>query len=226
MTPRQLTLALDLAGKFTAEDFLIAPSNAAVHATLQAWPDWPARNYLVVGPPGSGKSHLVAIWAEHADAPVYEAASVTEELVAGLEAGSALAVENIDVPGCSENVLFHLLNTGREKDLSLALTSSQPPGATWPKLPDLASRLRQMPAGELQPPDDGLVRAVLIKLFDDRQLAVDAEVIDYVAKRMERSLGAARETVAALDQEALALGRRVTKPVAAAVLARLTSDVD
>jgi chromosomal replication initiation ATPase DnaA len=51
-------------------------------------------------------------------------------------------------------------------------------------------------------------------------------VIDYVARRMERSLGAARETVAALDEEALALGRRVTKPVAAAVLARLTSDVD
>jgi chromosomal replication initiation ATPase DnaA len=70
------------------------------------------------------------------------------------------------------------------------------------------------------------VRAVLVKLFDDRQLAVDAEVIDYVARRMERSLGAARETAAALDEEALALGRRVTKPVAAAVLARLTSDVD
>lgn len=226
MTPRQLTLALDLAGKFTAEDFLVAPSNAAVHATIEAWPAWPARNFLIVGPPGSGKSHLVAIWAEMAGAPVYEAGSLSEDLVAALEPSSALAVENIDVPGCSENILFHLLNTGRERELSLVLTSSQQPGMSWPKLPDLASRLRQMPLGELQPPDDGLVRAVLVKLFDDRQLAVDAEVIDYVAKRMERSLGAARETVAALDEEALALGRRVTKPVAAAVLARLSSDVD
>jgi chromosomal replication initiation ATPase DnaA len=226
MTPRQLTLALDLAGKFTAEDFLVAPANQDVHARIEAWPDWPSRNLLIVGPPGSGKSHLVAIWAERAGAPVYEAGSLTEELVAALEPSSALAVENIDVPDCSENVLFHLLNTGRERGLSLVLTSSQQPGMSWPKLPDLASRLRQMPVGELQPPDDGLVRAVLVKLFDDRQLAVDAEVIDYVAKRMERSLGAARETVAALDEEALALGRRVTKPVAAAVLARLSSDVD
>lgn len=226
MTPRQLTLVLDLAGKFTAEDFLVAPSNAAAHAAVEAWPDWPAKNFLIVGPPGSGKSHLVAIWAERAGAAVYEAESLSEELVASLEEGSALAVENIDVPGCSENVLFHLLNTGRERALSVVLTSSQHPGMFWPKLADLASRLRQMPLGELQPPDDGLVRAVLVKLFDDRQLAVDAEVIDYVAKRMERSLGAARETVAALDEEALALGRRVTKPVAAAVLARLTSDVD
>ncbi len=226
MTPRQLTLTLDVAGKFTAEDFLVAPSNAAAHAAIESWPDWPTRSFLIVGPPGSGKSHLVAIWAERAGTLVYEATSLSEDLLAGLEPNTALAVENIDMPGCSENVLFHLLNTGREKGLSLVLTSSQLPGAAWPKLADLASRLRQMPVGELQPPDDGLVRAVLVKLFDDRQLAVDAEVIDYVARRMERSLGAARETVAALDQEALALGRRVTKPVAAAVLARLTSDAD
>jgi chromosomal replication initiation ATPase DnaA len=226
MTPRQLTLPLDHAAKFTAEDFLVSPANEAVHRIVTAWPNWPSRGLLIVGPPGSGKSHLVAIWAERAEAAVHEAEKLTVDLIAELPENTALAVENIDFPGCSENNLFHLMNTAREKGLWLALTASQAPSLVWPTLPDLASRLRQLPMAELQPPDDGLVQAVLVKLFDDRQLVVDAEVIDYIARRMERSLGAAREVVAALDEEALALGRRVTKPVASAVLARLTSEVD
>ncbi len=224
--PRQLTFPLEHSAKLTADDFLPAPANATAHAIIEAWPEWPARGLLLSGPAGSGKSHLAAIWADRAEAEAVEAEALTDDKVAALEEGAAVVVENIDLPAVSETTLFHLMNTVREQGNWLLLTASQSPGPLWPQLPDLASRLRQIPLAELQPPDDGLVRAVLIKLFDDRQLAVDAEVIDYIARRMVRSLGAAREIVAALDEEALALGRRVTRPVASAVLARLTSEVD
>ena len=224
--PRQLTFPIEHPVKLTADDFLPAPANATAHALIEAWPEWPARGLLLSGPRGSGKSHLAAIWADKAGAEVLDAGALTEEKVAALKEGAAVAVENIDLPAVSETILFHLMNMVRERGNWLLLTASQVPSLVWPRLPDLASRLRQIPLAELQPPDDGLVRAVLVKLFDDRQLAVDAEVIDYIARRMERSLGAAREIVAALDEEALALGRRVTKPVASAVLARLTSEVD
>lgn len=223
---RQLTFPLGHRVKFSAEDFLPAPANEAAHRAVAAWPAWPARGMLLVGPPGSGKSHLAAIWAARAQGQVQEAAAMNEADLEALPPESAVALENVELPDVSEQFLFHFLNTARERNLWILLTSSQGPGTSWPRLPDLASRLRQLPLAELGAPDDALVRAVLVKLFDDRQLAVDAEVIDYVARRMERSLGAAREVVAALDEEALALGRRVTKPVAAAVLGRLTSDVD
>ena len=61
---------------------------------------------------------------------------------------------------------------------------------------------------ELGEPDDDLLRRVLVKLFADRQLAVDSAVVDYIVVRMERSLQAANALVDDLDREALAAGGR------------------
>ncbi len=226
MSSRQLTFPLGHEVKFTAEDFLPAPANEAAYRIVTAWPVWPARGLVLCGPHGSGKSHLAAIWAEQAGAAIWDADGIDQEMLEKLAPDSRIVVENLDISGGSEDILFHFMNVVRERNLWALLTASQQPNPTWPKLPDLASRLRQLPLAELGAPDDALVRAVLVKLFHDRQLAVDAEVVDYVARRMERSLGAARDVVAALDEEALALGRRVTKPMAAAVLARLAPETD
>jgi chromosomal replication initiation ATPase DnaA len=146
--------------------------------------------------------------------------------LAELDPGTALVVEDVDGAGASETVLFHLLNAARERGLWLLLTARRGPGESWPHLADLSSRLRAMPRAELDAPGDELVRAVLVKLFDDRQIVVAADVVDYIARNMERSLGAARATVAALDQEALALKRGITRSIAAAVMSRLNHEED
>jgi chromosomal replication initiation ATPase DnaA len=70
----------------------------------------------------------------------------------------------------------------------------------------------------LTAPDDALLRAVLLKLFADRQLAVDEALIAYLVTRIERSFAAAREAVERLDHEALRLKRPVTRALAAEVL--------
>ncbi len=80
---------------------------------------------------------------------------------------------------------------------------------------DLASRLRAVPAVTLAAPDDALLRAVLVKLFADRQLAVDETLVNYLATRIERSFAAARAAVARLDEEAMRQHRPVTRALAA-----------
>jgi chromosomal replication initiation ATPase DnaA len=105
----------------------------------------------------------------------------------------------------------------------LLLTGQSPP-AGWPlTLPDLASRLRAVPVVSLSAPDDRLLRAVYVKLFADRQLAVDEGLIGFLVNRVERSFPAAREAVARLDREALRLRRPVTRALAAE-LYRATPD--
>ena len=215
---RQLPLNLPHDPSFAREDFLAAPANAEALRAIEAWPDWAGRMLLLVGPAGSGKSHLGAIWARAAEAATVEAESLIEAMPADLARCKAILIENADRIGAAEANLFHLVNLVRESGASMLLTARSAPDGWGLKKPDLRSRLRVAPVVTLREPDAELARAVLFKLFSDRQLAVEPAVIAYIGLLIDRSLGAARAIVEALDREALARGKAVTRGMAALVL--------
>jgi chromosomal replication initiation ATPase DnaA len=217
--PRQLAFALPHAESFAREDFLGGASNAAALRLIEQWPDWPDRVLALVGPEGAGKSHLAAIWAEIAGARRVSARALGgTDLIAEL-ATAALVVEDAG-DEFDERALFHLINLVRQEEAYLLITARAAP-ATWhAALPDLCSRLRAIPAVTLDPPDDALLRAVMVKLFADRQLAVDESLIGYLAARIERSFAGARAAVDDLDREALRQKRPVTRALAAELMAR------
>jgi chromosomal replication initiation ATPase DnaA len=214
--PRQLALALDHTESFAREDFLSGPSNAAALALIDMWPGWPHPTVMLTGPEGSGKSHLAAIWAQAAGARITAARALEEALVPGALATGALVVEDIADGAFDERALFHLLNLAREEGAFLLLTARTAPVRS--AIRDLGSRLKALPIVALAPPDDVLLRAVLVKLFADRQLAVDESLIGYVAMRIERSFAAARAVVARLDDEAMRQKRPLTRALAADVM--------
>ena len=213
--PRQLAFALPHAESFTRDNFLEGPANAAGLALVDSWPDWPNRIMLVVGPEGSGKSHLAAIWAEQAGARSTSAHALTATAVPGALATGALVVEDLRSSNVDERALFHLLNLAREDGAFVLMTAREPPSAFQIELRDLRSRLRAVPTVSLLPPDDHLFRALVVKFCADRQLAVDEAVVGYLTTRLERSYAAVRKAVALLDTEALRLGRPVTRALAA-----------
>jgi chromosomal replication initiation ATPase DnaA len=213
--PRQLVLALDHAVSFAREDFLVGPSNAAALALIERWPDWPHRVMALVGPEGAGKSHLAAVWAETAGARVLSARLLGEtDLPAALATG-ALVLEDLEPATVNEPMMFHLLNLAREEQAFLLLTTRSPLTAFSAKIRDLMSRLRSIPTIELMPPDDFLLRAVIVKLAADRQLTLDEGVVSYIVTRIERSFAAAQSAIARLDEEAMRRQRPVTRALAA-----------
>jgi chromosomal replication initiation ATPase DnaA len=127
-------------------------------------------------------------------------------------------VEDLRSGDVDERALFHLLNLAREDAAFVLITARARPTALEIELRDLRSRLRALSVVEVQPPDDQLFRALIVKFCADRQLAVDESVVSYLANRIERSYAAARDTVAFMDREALRLGRPVTRAFAAEVL--------
>jgi chromosomal replication initiation ATPase DnaA len=216
----QLPLALVHRPDLSRDSFVAGASNRAALAMIESWPAWPAPVVALSGPAGSGKTHLAHVWAERAGAGILDADALFAWRSLDLPA-SPLVVEDVDPDGVPEQTLFHLINAAREAGRPLLFTSRRPAAEWRIELADLRSRLRLAAPLVLAPPDDDLLRAVLAKLFADRQLLVAPAVLDYLVARMERSLGFAAQLVATLDREALASGRRIARPMAAAVLARL-----
>jgi chromosomal replication initiation ATPase DnaA len=212
--PRQLALALDHAESYAREDFLSGPGNRASLELIDCWPDWPANAIALIGPEGSGKTHLATIWSAASGARVISAHTLHEAGIHAALATGALVIEDAAATA-DERALFHLINLAREDNAFLLLTARAPPSA-WPiVIPDVASRLRAMPVVTLQAPDDAMLRAVIVKLAADRQLAFDDGVVSYLSTHIERSFAAARAAVIAIDNEALRQRRAPSRALAA-----------
>jgi len=218
-SPKQLILELPHRQALGAEDFLVSRSNAAAVELVDAWPTWSHPAALVAGPKGAGKSHLAHVWQLKSGALSVAAPEISDDSIQDLESRRALIVEDIDRGVANEQTLFHLLNLAREKGYSILLTSRKAPGEISITLPDLRSRLRALPLLRIEAPDEGLLKAVLVKLFADRQLAVEPHVVAYLALHMERSMEAANQVVEATDRLSLAMQRKVTRAIAADALA-------
>jgi len=203
------------------DDFVVGRANAEAVALIEAMPDWPLRGVLLLGPEGSGKSHLVSIWSGFPGTAAIAARDLVDEDVDRLTAGGAVAVEDLQDGPVDERALFHLLNLAYERDARVLLTSRRPIAELGLTLPDLVSRLRALQLVVLGAPDDELLRRVLAKLFADRQVEVEPGVIAYVATRIERSFASANRIVAALDRAALSGRRSVTRRLAGDVLGEL-----
>jgi chromosomal replication initiation ATPase DnaA len=214
LPPRQLALALDHAESYAREDFLSGACNADALALIDSWPDWPARAIALIGPEGSGKTHLATIWAAAAGARVISAHSLIDIDIPGALATGALVVEDATA-GADERALFHLINLAREEEAYILFTARTAP-SLWPMaVPDVVSRLRALPVVALRPPDDAMLRGVIVKLAADRQLALDESIVSYLLTRIERSFAAARAAIIALDKEALRQGRAPSRALAA-----------
>lgn len=211
---RQLALELGHRAAFGREDFLVSGSNQEAVAWIDLWPNWPAPGLVIFGPAASGKSHLAEVWRARAGALRIAAADLARpDAPFGLAEAKAIVLEGAD-RGIDETALFHLYNGLAERRGSLLLTAADAPSRWALTLPDLKSRVSALPAVAIRPPDDTLMEAVLVKLFADRQLRVEPELVTYLVARLDRSFAAAVDAVAALDRAALAAHRALTIPLA------------
>lgn len=219
-------LAFDLGHRpaLGADDFLVAPCNQDAVAWVDRWPEWPAPALTIHGPKACGKTHLANVWRSRANARFIAVAELTSLSPYDLLGDSNACVVDDVESGFDEAALFHLYNAARDMGGHILLTAETSPSA-WPlTLNDLRSRLVAAPAVAVGSPDDSVLGAVLVKLFADRQLRVEPEILSYILVRMERSFAAAESIVAALDKAALAARRAITIPLARDVLSQLHTD--
>jgi chromosomal replication initiation ATPase DnaA len=214
---RQIPFDLGHRTAMGRDDFLIAPNNQDAVAWIDLWPEWPAPVLILYGPIASGKSHLAAVWGEKSNAACVRPDTLTDSSVRSIaDAAKHIILEDADklignVEG--EKGLFHLYNLFREEKRSVLITLREPPIRRAFAIPDLASRLRAAPAVAIREPDDVLLGAILVKLFNDRQLRVSQDAVNYILSHMERSFEEARRIVEAADTRAMIEKRPVSVPL-------------
>jgi chromosomal replication initiation ATPase DnaA len=209
----QLLLPFQHEQLYDARDFLPGCSNQEALAWLNS--DWPDRRLALYGPGGSGKSHLVNIWAERTGAVVLAGQALAN--LDGMPEHGTLVLDDADTVR-DEALLVHLLNTARDRGLHLLLSGRTAP-SRWPvRLPDLSSRLRAITTVEIRQPSDDLLAALLMRLISDRQLVVTKAVQEWLLLRLPRSPTGLAEAVARLDRASLASGTAITRTLAARVI--------
>ena len=209
---RQLVFAFGHEPRFVAADFLAAASNADALAWLAPGAEWSQGRLALWGPEGSGKTHLLHLWAERTGARLLAGPSLPREMQ---RAETPVAIDDADT--AAERPLLHLLNTWAEAGQRVLLAARMPPARWAVGLPDLASRVRAATAVEIRPPDDDLLQKLLAKLMADRQVTVAEPVQEFLLQLLPRTAGAVREAAARLDRATLLARRPATKALAAEI---------
>ncbi len=213
--PDQLVFDWPSSEALSSADFFVSEANHTAVNMLRAPDTWPEHKLVLVGPEGSGKSHLARIFEQETGAFRCQAGDIP----VNFQGQTPVVVEDADqLPADQNEALFHLHNALRARALPLLLTARTSPARWVIALPDLASRMQATTPITIQEPDDALLTVLLTKLFSDRQVMPSPAVINYLAARIDRTYADAKRTVDLIDREALALGKPPSIKIAAALL--------
>ena len=218
MSTTQLPLEFYHRPYMSKDDFMPAACNFEAYRLIDSWPVWTYFAACIYGPEGCGKTHLANVFAtnvarltEHPyKVPSIRAEQISLPLIRkNFEEHKCLIIENLENLSDQES-LFHIYNLFRDEGGNILFTANTAPARLPITLPDLRSRLNILPAIEIKTPDNDLLSALLIKLFDDRQITPSPEVINYMLNNMQRSFSYARRLVEEIDNISLERKHAIT----------------
>ena len=183
----QLILKFPTQQAYKKEDFYVSPSNHEAYDLINSWPKWIKRIINIFGPSGSGKSHLVSILKGKTSCLLINSNELDEKIFLKFKTKEALIIENLDKK-ISEKLLFSLWNIVLQDNKYFLITSTKPINSYKFKLRDLISRVNSSLIIGINLPSDDLISVILAKNFSDKQIKVEKKHIDYIIKRIDRSL--------------------------------------
>ncbi|MCM1322734.1 MAG: DnaA/Hda family protein [Acetobacter sp.] len=214
------------------EDFLVTSCNETAYKAIKIWPYWQHFALNIFGPKSSGKSHLAQIWVNRIQKSLPRPIQIPFIAAQNINLKNInkfaneypfLVIENLD-SNINEEAFFHLYNHYNVPEKFILFTSELPPSKLLLKLPDLKSRLNIIPTVEILQPDDAMLTALIAKLFNDRQIIISQDILDYILKHTERSFNFVARLIEEIDGISWTNGRAVSIPIVRDALNNLTKN--
>lgn len=209
----QTALPLSWPVSYDEKDYITAPCNETAFRFVKAPESWASPILTIIGPEGSGKTHLAHMFMHQHEAVSLDSnAAVNKQFE---NSGEFAFVDDIDKRleknEISQEMLFHAVNCALQEDRRLLLFATKEP-KHWALLPDLLSRINANTVLGIQHPEGDLIKETYRKLFAERGLLPDQKVLDYLTIRSERSFSAMIAVVQKLDNAALEQSKSITIP--------------
>jgi len=198
----QKLLDFDINESFDENDYYVSKSNYFAKNIIETWPKWEKNIINLTGEKFSGKSHLSAIFRRKSNALYLHAKNIDDQTLKEIKLSNDIIIEDLD-ENFDEKLLYSIFNLVEQDNKYLLISSKKPMDTMKFSLPDLVSRLKNCIVAKIEPPDDDLIYAIILKSFSDRQIKLDNKIIDYIIKRIDRSYGKMHEFIYKIDELSL-----------------------
>tara|TARA_B100000965_G_scaffold405653_1_gene440584 strand:+ start:1649 stop:2302 length:654 start_codon:yes stop_codon:yes gene_type:complete len=195
---------------FNPEDFYVNDNNLEASELIKLWPNWFNGAVVIYGPTKSGKSHLANIWKENSNANIYNLED--DLLLSNIDTKKDFVLDNFhNLSANDEEIFFHIYNQtfNNKKNILITLDKSK---FNKINLKDLESRFNSFSSATINPPDDNLVNALIVKFFKDQQINIDPSVITFIINRIERDYGAIFNFLKKIDNLSLENKTKISIP--------------
>ena len=198
----QLLLNFNFKKSFNDHDYYVSDSNYFAFNLIDKWPKWEKRILNISGERFSGKTHLANIFKSKASALFLNENQINDDIFKKIKLHESIIVDgfsnNID-----EKLTYSILNLVDQDNKYFLINSESPLGEINFELPDLASRSKNLLHAKIEPPNDDLIFAIILKNFSDRQIKLEKRIIEFIINRIDRSYRKISEFIYKIDELSL-----------------------
>ncbi len=199
------------------EELAITDCNRGVVAAIQRPEHWPRNIFCLIGQSRSGLTTLALAWAKRFDGNYINGSDGADLSLLPVDHrhASLVAIDRADLLKDKQHLLS-LITQVSASDGRLLLTSASPPSQWLIQMPDLASRLRAAPLGELRDPDEAMMRIRLKKAAASLFINITPNVEEYLVTRLGLSYAALEDMIETISGGMS--GRELTVPLVREIL--------
>ena len=207
--------------KFKNNDFFVSNKNELAYKMIKKWPEWPTPVVYIYGSEKCGKSLVCKLWKSLSSGIYINRRNFLEKLIPQNDLlyikNHNWIIDDVDyIISFEDNKyeekilnLINIIKTSGKKNLLMA--SRKMPRFLDSSLKDLTSRISSSTVIEMRDPDEVLLKKIIEKYLNERNIKINKESLDYLINRIERSYKSALKVAKQIDTMSLEKKTKINK---------------